>query len=172
MQITFSEKELEGFLCKGKNLEKYLGLKFIARQVNIPPAGIIDILAYHLRSKCWVIIELQKANLDAYGLIQGLSYLRFYKDIKSHIRTSKIKRKRNFCLLLVGNYLDFSLEKVVRHFDLDDDFIDEESIYYTLFNIEFDKGIGFDYSSQSQATYEEKINELSGNGEVNRVSPL
>jgi hypothetical protein len=43
MQIIFSEKELEDFLCQDNNLQKYLRSRFVARQVNIAPVGIVDI---------------------------------------------------------------------------------------------------------------------------------
>jgi len=159
MQITFSERELEDFLCTGKNLEKYLGLKFIARQVNIAPAGIIDILAYHENSDIWVIIELKKDLLDLSALVQGLSYLRFYQSTKKYITDYKsFQRSRKFCLLLIGNHLDTPLHKVVKNFS-DNEFSDNE-IMYSLFNINFEEGISFKFYNKSQSDYESRIYEI------------
>ena len=155
MQITFSERELEDFLCKDKNLQKYLGLIFVARQVRIEPMGIIDILAFDWDSKSWIIIELKKERLDLYALAQGLSYLNFYekksnyKDYYSHSKTRKFK------LLLIGQTLDKSLEKVACYYD--GCFDDNWSIYYKLFGIDFKSGISFDCQSLEQEAIQDSI---------------
>lgn len=152
MQIIFSEKELEDFLCHGKNLQKHLGLRFVARQIAIPPIGIIDILAFDWDSKSWVIIELKKDLLDHAALCQGLSYLNYYKYIsnyKDYIYTNFFEHsKRKFKLLLVGQNLDESLFKNIRHFKgcFDDDW----DIYYKLFGIEFNEGINFEFYLEGQ----------------------
>jgi len=155
MQINFSERELEDFLCTGKNLEKYLGLKFIARQVSIPPAGIVDILAYSRDSDCFVIIELKKDLLDSNALLQGLAYLKYYQEVRGFNFIHR-RRLRKFCLLLVGQDLALDLIKVVSNAEYDCSFSNKE-IYYKLFNINFERGIEFDYFSSNQRDYEDKI---------------
>lgn len=155
MQITFSERELEDFLCTDKNLEKYLGLRFIARQVSIPPVGIIDILAYSIDSNCFVIIELKRDLLDSSALIQGLSYLKYYQEIRSFNFIHR-KRSRKFSLLLVGQNLNQDLVKVVSHAE-DGCSLYENIIYYKLFSVDFKKGIDFGYFLPSQINYEKKL---------------
>lgn len=171
MQIIFSEKELEDFLCEGNNLENYLGLKFIARQVKIEPAGIIDILAYSSNSNCWVIIELKKENLDLSALAQGMSYLKFYQETKKLIQNRKIsfQRKRNFALLLVGQNLDYFLHKIVDHFDCD---VSDNALMYSLFAVDFENGISFSFFNTFQEKYSEQICEISERNDVNRFNAL
>lgn len=152
MQIQFSEKELEDFLCQDNNLKKYLGLRFVARQVKIEPIGIIDILAFDWDSKSWVIIELKKDLLDSFALMQGLSYLNYYKYIsnyKDYFTTFNCNHNfRQFKLLLIGQNLDSNLFKNTRHFQ--GNFDENWDIYYKLFGLQFDSGINFDFYSQDQ----------------------
>ena len=143
MQIIFSEKELEDFLCEGKNLQKYLGLIFVARQVKIDRVGIIDILAFHRDSKSWVIIELKKAKLDCCALAQGLSYLNYYKTVSNYKDYIDASRKRKFKLLLIGDSLDNNLRKILNNFG--GSFSDDWDIYYSLFGIDFSSGISFNF---------------------------
>jgi len=154
IEINISEKELEDFLCFGENLEKYLGLKFIARQVQIPPAGIVDILAYDKESKCFVIIELKKDLLDANALIQGMAYLKYYQEIKK-LNYFTMSRKRNFSLLLIGKNLDDNLIKIIKL--LHEQEIEDNKIYYKLFGLRISSGINFDFYNVKQETYDEKI---------------
>lgn len=162
IEINISEKQLEDFLCFGKNLEKYLGLKFIARQVSIPPAGIIDILAYNKQSKCFVIIELKKDLLDTSALIQGMAYLKYYQDIrklnyfKKEFGETK-NRKRNFSLLLIGKNLDNNLIKIITH--LYDQELEDNKIYYKLFGLNILSGINFNFYNQSQEDYNDELME-------------
>ncbi len=160
IEINISEKQLEDFLCFGKNLEKYLGLKFIARQVQIPPAGIIDILAYHKQSKCFVIIELKKDLLDANALIQGMSYLRYYQEVRkiNYLTISQSfgrPRKRNFLLLLVGKNLDNNLTKIIEH--LCDQELKDNKIYYKLFGLNISSGINFDFYDEEEGIYTQEL---------------
>jgi hypothetical protein len=155
MQITFSEKELEDFLCKDDNLMTYLKLKFIARQVRLGSDGIIDILAYHKSNKCFVIIELKRATLDANALLQGLNYLNFYQKTSKDITNyTTFQRSRKFCLLLIGSDLDPCLHKIVSHGD--DDYQDG-GLTYTLFNMNLDSGINFKYYNKNQSEFDEKL---------------
>ena len=171
MQITFSERELEDFLCTGKNLEKYLGLKFIARQVNIAPAGIIDILAYHCPTDTWIIIELKKDVLDLAALGQGLSYLNFYQETKKHVTDySSFQRSRKFTLLLIGNHLEPSLHKIVKNFSNNDP--SDGDLMYCLFNIDFESGVSFKFYNKSQSCYESQIHEINNKNEGRRLNIL
>lgn len=156
MEAVFSERELEDFLCEGKNLEKYLGLKFVARQVNIAPAGIVDILAYDKSTKTWVIIELKQGPLDHWALMQGMSYLNFYQSVRKYSYISP--HARSFGLLLIGDNLESSLDKVIDSFIKNT--IRDGKITYSLFNLDFESGISFKYSSARQNEYSRKITAL------------
>lgn len=164
IEINISEKELEDFLCFGKNLEKYLGLKFVARQVQIPPAGIVDILAYDKKSKCFVIIELKKDLLDTNALIQGMAYLRYYQEIKK-LNYFTMSRKRNFSLLLIGKNLDNNLIKIIEH--LYHQGLEDNKIYYKLFGLRISSGINFDFYNVDQETYNDKLEQERELIEVN-----
>jgi hypothetical protein len=158
MQIHFSEKELEDFLCQDNNLKKYLNLEFIARQVNIPPAGIIDILAYDRDSNCFVIIELKKDLLDSNALVQGMSYLKYYQNVRKFNCFQRRRRKRNFALLLIGQNLSQDLVKVVNHNEFDCIF-EDNNIYYTLFGLDLKSGINFEFYNCSENEYNDLIQE-------------
>lgn len=64
----FREKELESNLCK--NMEKFLielgsGFAFVGRQYKLEVADndfYIDLLFYHLKLRCYVVIELKKGK--------------------------------------------------------------------------------------------------------------
>ncbi len=155
MQIQFSEKELEDFLCKDKNLEKYLGLNFVARQVTIEPMGIIDILGFSKSQKCWVIIELKKSLLDKDSIIQGLSYLNYYKSVSNYKDRFKDTSERAFKLLLVGQNLDNSIKKIVHHYN--SSFSRDWDIYYSLFSLKFDEGVSVNYYNVHQKEISDKI---------------
>lgn len=162
MQIVFTEKELEDFLCQDKNLKKYLGLTFVARQVKIEPIGIVDILAFDWDSKSWVIIELKKDLLDASALCQGLSYLNYYKstsNYKNYVMTLGCDHNfRKFKLLLIGQNLEQSLHKNIRYFDKC--FCDDWDIYYTLFDVKFDSGISFSFLNENQENTEDQLKDI------------
>ena len=61
----YDEKELEDALCKNITemlLELGNGFSFMGRQVEIPIAGkdrLIDLLFYHIRLRCYVVVELK-----------------------------------------------------------------------------------------------------------------
>lgn len=155
MQITFSERELEDFLCTGKNLQKYLGLIFVARQVRIEPMGIIDILAFDWDSKSWVIIELKREKLDLYALAQGLSYINFYDKVSNYKDYYSHSKVRKFKLLLIGQTLDKSLEKIARYFG--GGFDDNWSIYYKLFGFNLEGGLCIHYQCPQQEIIEDDL---------------
>jgi len=164
MQIIFSERELEDFLCTDKNLEKYLGLKFIARQVQISPAGIVDILAYHKPSNHFIIIELKKDLLDVNALIQGISYLRYYQELRSFNYVHR-RKSRNFSLLLIGQNIDVGLIKTTNRYCKDETF-ENNKIYHSLFGIDFDKGISFEFHNSSHTDYQDRIEDIRDNFET------
>jgi hypothetical protein len=168
MQITFSERELEDFLCTDKNLEKYLDLKFIARQVRIEPVGIIDILGYHKDSSTWVIIELKKGGLDPNSFCQISSYINFYKKTKSSVEIENFRRERKFCGLLIGNSLDGNLHKCVSHYSNDGGWIGESQVNYCLFKLSF-SGLDFGYHNKSQKSIEDKLINLCDHNETARL---
>lgn len=161
MQIQFSERELEDFLCQKGNLKKYLGLTFISRQIKIDPMGIIDILAFDKCQKCWVIIELKQNMLDKNAIIQGLSYLNFYKTISNYKDRVLNSSKREFKLLLIGQNLDSDIKKVIHNYE--GCFSEEWDIYYKLFSCKFDEGINFDFYNIEQKKIEQKLYLINNN---------
>lgn len=165
ININLSEKELEDFLCSDNNLEKYLSLKFIARQVSIPPIGIIDILAYHKESKCWVIIELKKDSLDTSAFCQLSSYLNYYRKTKSFIDVKNFHKERKFCGLLIGSSLDINLIKCVDYSDFSC-----HVITYRLFRFTLENGIKFSYCNPEQLSLQNKLDNLALDNEFKRNS--
>lgn len=170
INLDISKKQLEDFLCSGKNLEKYLNLKFIARQVAIPPIGIIDILAYHKDSKCWVIIELKKESLEESGFCQLYSYLNYYNITKSLIQYKDFQRTRKFAGLLIGSTLHNKLEKLTYFYD--HSFIYSNDIRYTLFNFSLEDGVSFAFCSQSQQDIEDQLNNIACFNDIKREGIL
>ena len=168
ININLSEKELEDFLCSNNNLEKYLNLKFIARQVSIPPVGIVDILAYHKESKCWVIIELKKDSLDASAFCQLSSYLNYYKKTKSFINYKYFQRERQFCGLLIGNDLDSNLIKCVDYYSG----VNCNIINYRLFSATLENGIQFDWYNNEQQDIENCLFDIDNRNDFNRNNAL
>lgn len=172
ININLSEKELEDFLCSNNNLEKYLGLKFIARQVSIPPVGIIDILAYHKESKCWVVIELKKDLLDASAFCQLSSYLNYYKKTKSFINYKYFQRERKFCGLLIGSNLDENLYKCVNLYNSYNEYIDDSLINYCLFSATSENEIEFIWYNSDQQNIENSLVEIVYKNDFNRHNAL
>ena len=168
INLDISEKQLEDFLCSGKNLEKYLNLKFIARQVAIPPIGIIDILAYHKDSNSWVVIELKKSNLDESAFCQLYSYLNFYKQTKSFIDIGHFQRTRKFSGLLIGSNLDNKLIKVVN---FNNDCFNED-ISYLLYNFSLDNGLQFTWRNMNQKYIENTLLSIKNSNEQKRYDIL
>lgn len=168
ININLSEKELEDFLCSNNNLDEYLGLKFIARQVSIPPVGIIDILAYHKECKCWVIIELKKDLLDTSAFCQLSSYLNYYRTTKSYIKFKNFRRERKFCGLLIGRNLDSNLIKCVNYYAG----VNCEIINYRLFSATLENGINFTYYNEEQENIENSLMDIFYTNDFNRNNAL
>lgn len=152
MQTKFnSEKELEDFLSSSKNLKKYLGLKFISRQVRIgsfPTIGILDILAIHEPSKTLYLIEIVKGSIGSSDLIQSISYLNYVNLIPD----KNIKYK-NVKILLLGRDLDKKIIKCVRKFNPENC---SYQIEYALLNNNWNK-LSFGFDSSQVTFYENKL---------------
>lgn len=170
INIDLSEKQIEDFLCEDNNLEKYLGLKFIARQVAIPPVGIIDILAYNKQTKTWVIIELKKDNLDESAFCQLFGYVNFlkqtkYKDIFGEITQHK------FVGLLIGKHLNDKLNKIVKIYN--EDVLDPEDtfsgLFYKLFNFTLTNGFELSWYNQNQFETQEEIRYIADRNQKIRI---
>lgn len=159
--INFSEKELEDFLCRDNNLEKYLGLKFHARQVRTP-VGIIDILAYgprwveadpdyyvDRRYRQWFIIELKKEKIDTDAYFQAMRYKHFFNSCRNSCGS------RTYIPLLIGNGLENKLDFVVNKFEPKQQVYYKHGIFYTCFSFDFETSISFNYISPSQRRIEQ-----------------
>lgn len=138
-EIQFSERELEDFLSKDGNLEKYLGIKFISRQVKTP-VGIIDIIGVHRTTFDWFIIELKKDKITPDAYFQIDRYYKYFHHTK----------KKYFHRLLIGNGLDSTLNYSVSCYWRDLESYDPMERYYTVFGIDFDKPLSFAYGATGQ----------------------
>lgn len=148
VEIIITEKELEDYLCKDENLAQHLGLKFVARQVKIEDFGCLDILAYSHQLKQFVLIELKKGQLDAAAYLQILRYKRAFTA----------KYDREFKTLIIGDALHADLHPVVHHYESDEA---NSDVNYTLYSLDFNKGIDFSYYSTTQLEKEDAITALS-----------
>lgn len=145
-QITFSatEKEIED--CLAYDCERFLGLKFIGRQISTP-AGIVDVLAQSLEDKnVYYVIEVKKDLLDSKALCQVLRYSNYFNDNKNK------DGQRIFVPLLVGANLSDDLIKSVYNFG----YLAPElgRVEYTLFSLNVVSGMTFDYRNTAQAEYQ------------------
>jgi hypothetical protein len=146
-----SEKDIENFLSRSKNLKKYLGLEFIDRQVFIgsfPNIGILDILAIHKESDTLYLIEIVKGAIGSIDLIQSLSYLNYAKLINN----KNIKYK-NTKILLLGRELNKQIIKCVRKFSPEDS---TYPIEYILFSGHYNK-LSFFFDNIQSGIYQEKL---------------
>ena len=145
--INCLEKDIEDFLSDNKNLEEYLGLKFLNRQYQINKF-FIDILAYNKFEKCFYIIELKKTNLDANALVQALRYQRLLRI--------KYKNKHKFKILLIGSSLCEELFYCIHSYSLIEE---NEDICYTLYHFDLKDGISFNYINREQKNIEKELEE-------------
>lgn len=143
--INCTEKDIEDFLADNKNLEEYLGLKFLSRQFQINKF-FIDILAYNKSEKCFYIIELKKDNLNANALVQAVKYQRLMKF--------NYKNKHKFKILLIGTNLCEDLYYCVHSYLK---FEENEDISYTLYDFVINKGISFNFINREQAKIERTL---------------
>jgi hypothetical protein len=157
--IKIYEEDIENYLSNPKNLKSKLDLEFIARQVEIPPLGRIDILAYSKRSEKFVIIEIKKDLLDQKALLQGLRYKNYYNSTYNKIDWNPCSKKKKFSLLLIGQDLDESLAGIVKHYD-QDYMMYQRNVYYTLFNQKFGLEPEFNYCSTSQQDLESELRKI------------
>lgn len=153
--ITIYEEDIENYLSNPKNLKSQLDLEFIARQVEIPPLGRIDILAYSKYSKRFVIIEIKRNLLDQEALLQGLRYKNYYNSTCNKIDWTPYSKNRKFVLLLIGQDLHESLTGIVKHYDQDSMY--QRDIYYTLFSQKFGLEPKFNYLSVPQSDLEKEL---------------
>lgn len=156
--ISCTEKDIEDFLSINNNLKKYLGLRFLKRQVQTP-VGIIDIIAYNNITKRFVIIELKKENLDykAYFQLQRYRHYiertertRFYdgNDLRD-CKGLNNRPQRVFDYLLIGSSLSPDLYYNVEHWEPDSDLSHPNSAWYTIFKYDL-SGINFRYLNTEQ----------------------
>ena len=84
------EKELEDALVK--HVEKFLlelgeGFAFVGRQVHLELGGsdfYLDLLFYHLKLRCYVVIELKAGSLEAGHVSQLNMYMNVVDDALRH----------------------------------------------------------------------------------------
>ena len=141
--FTFSERDIEDILSK--ECSKFLGVKFLARQLSIP-VGIIDLLvASKINAGIYYVVEIKKGLLDPSAYVQVLRYSKWLNSEYSK------EGKRRFIPVLVGEHLSPSLDTLVDFFE--DDYWSIRRLHqplYRLFKIDPVRGISFDYSSTSQ----------------------
>jgi RecB family endonuclease NucS len=113
IEIDFTEKDIEDYLCKSGNLMKHLCLRFVARQVDIF-GFCIDILGYNEIEESFYIIELKKGNLDTKAFTQIYKYYRLL-NIKYNSRKNKY---HNFKMLLIGQHLSSELVGVLNNYSI------------------------------------------------------
>lgn len=140
-EIRFSEKELEDFLCQGDNLERYLGIRFVARQVKIANS-YIDILGYSEVHRRFVIIELKKQDLHCKAFFQVCKYAQLYQK----------KSYRTFARLLIGQNLHEDLFYSVEQWSGFETTGDCRPVYYALFGVKFDEPLKFNYYNVKEST--------------------
>lgn len=145
--INFDEKDIEDFLCTEDHLEKYLGLKYVNRQVNIDKF-FIDILAYSPREKCFYIIELKKDELNAKAFVQALKYHK--------LMSYAYKHKHKFKVLLIGKNLNEDLHYLTTLFDYPPN---KRDFLYILYSYTFENGIAFNTYNIAQAEIQEHLEE-------------
>jgi len=164
--VQFTEKELEDYLSTNQNLKKNLGLRFLVRQYRTP-VGIVDIVAYNVITKRFVIIELKKGEIDynAYFqmeryrhyferksmfMFEDLDMRRFYRRRDGNLFLRENFVKREFDCLLVGSSLSQQLDYTLQHWEKDCELNSEYRMWYTCFDYSFDKALQFNYFSVSQ----------------------
>ncbi|WP_405316506.1 hypothetical protein [Faecalibacillus faecis] len=147
IKIDFQEKDIEDYLCNKNNLTKWFeDLIVIKRQFKIFDF-YIDILAYHKLFKKFFIIELKKDELNSDTLAQVLRY-------KKCLECKYLNKK--FKILLIGKNLNYNLLYLVRDFNsINESIIEDEDIFYQLYNYTFEHGINFNWiCTQQQKIYE------------------
>lgn len=149
VEINITEKELEDFLCKDDNLENYLGITFVARQVKIEEFGYLDILGYNKITEKFVLIELKKGMLDASAYLQ----------IERYNKAFSLKYNREFDKLIIGDNLHSDLHHQVQYYECDEE---KPCVTYRLYKIEFEDGITFRVYSVGQKKLQEAYESLEG----------
>lgn len=143
LRIEATEKDIED--CIAYDCNGFLGLDFIARQINTP-AGIIDVLAKSREQEnVYFVIEIKKDCLNAKSLCQVLRYTAYMNNQKSK------DGKRLFIPLLIGQNLTDELIKCVHFYD---GCVDPMNIYYRIFSACPYKGLSFLYYNNIQREYE------------------
>lgn len=162
IEINCSEKDIEDFLCKENNLERHLGLRFLARQFTTP-LGIVDIVAYNKNTKRFVIIELKKDALDSKAFFQMERYRHYFKtsEHKKWFGAPPHKEERKFDCLLIGKDIAQDLYYSVEIWDCVDD-LRYASMWYTCFSYGFDTAIAFNYSQPGQRKIQDEFEGMYG----------
>lgn len=169
IEIKMDEKDLEDFLCKEGNLQKYIDKNLILLERQFPVTVYnnstgsqirtyyIDILAWNKWSKQLVVIELKKDDIDTHAINQSLRYKRILEG--SELCVDWVNK-----LLMVGDctcFSKFSVEEdgaqkkvqvliIGQHLDNDvvhslDYWEESADIGYRLFSFSLEKTIEFNY---------------------------
>ena len=150
IEINYQEKDLEDYLCKKENLEKWFpNLVIVKRQFQIFDF-YIDILAYDKLAKCFVIIELKKDELNANAFVQALRY-------KNCLESKYLRR--NFYIILLGKNLNSELFYCIKSYD-PYDLVERGRVYYYLYNYSFEEGINFHYINTNQIHIQTRLQEI------------
>jgi len=118
LEKPFKERELEIGLVK--HLEKFLlelgvGFSFVGRQYNIKVGKeefYIDLLFYHLKLRCFVVIELKKGNFKP----EYAGKLNFYCNVVDDVLKHKLD-EQTIGLILCQNKKKFLAEYSLRGID-------------------------------------------------------
>lgn len=157
--ISFTEKELEDFLCSNNNLRRHLGLRLITRQYRTP-VGVVDLIAYNNNTKRFVVVELKKGALDSNAYLQLERYRHYftkkaYSDYeKKNPPLTALSCPREFDCLLIGNTLAENLNYVVNYWDDGCSLSDYSRVWYRCFDYSLERAICFDYYSPEQREVE------------------
>lgn len=141
IQIQCSESDIEQYVFD--NLIDYLDLRPLARQYRIP-VGIVDILARSRVFPHYYVIEIKKGALDAAAYVQVSRYCAWLNKEYSKYG------KRLFFPLLIGEYLDRSLDHLCDYFDESFCASGVNKVQYRLFGIDLEDGFSLNRISVSQ----------------------
>ncbi len=150
-KVTFSIEEIEIENILAWNMEKFLGLKFLQRQVKTP-AGIIDMIAKDEDNDgIYYIIELKKDILDASAFCQVHRYA-------SYLNSNCTKDgKRLFIPLLIGKNINDEILKCLHIYSKNShNYMDIGRTFYALYDIDAINGMSFSFQRTDQKKYEDE----------------
>jgi RecB family endonuclease NucS len=148
--VTWSERDVEDYLCENHN--SFFGQEYhlIGRQINIG-LGIIDILLIDEDSQSLVVVEIKKDEIDDHALSQVMRYIVGVEDyIQENPAISSVYDVKG---ILLGRYVKDGTSSALRMIQEKVEFIE----YTPILEIEQS---GFNYTrNKDNPTY--KPNEFN-----------